>query len=144
MATVKLNNSPMHINCTIGQPYGTTSSGYSCGYHTGVDFPETGTNETNPDLYACCEGEVVYVYDTSQGTTPSLGNQVQIKDDKTGYYFRYCHLLYGSISVQVGDRVTTKTKIGKMGNTGNSTGTHLHLECSTTQSWQCGNFLVPR
>ena len=107
-------------------------------------FQQHGTSENNPDLYSCCTGTVVYVYTQSQGTTPSLGNQVQIRDDRTGYYFRYCHMLYGSITVQVGDRVTTATKIGKMGNTGNSTGTHLHLECSTGQAWQCGTFLSPR
>lgn len=26
---------------------------------------------------------------------------------------------------------------------GNVTGRHLHLECSTTQSWQCSTFLNP-
>lgn len=36
---------------------------YSCGFHTGMDFPQSGTNESNPDLYSCVEdGEVVYVY----------------------------------------------------------------------------------
>lgn len=36
---------------------------YSCGFHTGMDFPQSGTSEQNPDLYSCVEdGEVVYVY----------------------------------------------------------------------------------
>lgn len=69
---------------------------------------------------------------------------MQIKDDKTGLFFRYCHLLYGSINVNVGDKVTKDTIIGKMGNTGNSTGTHLHLEASRTQAWQCSSFVNPR
>ena len=87
--------------------------------------------------------EVVYVYKESQGTTPSLGNQVQILDNRTGLYYRYCHMVYGSISLNVGDRVNLNTKIGKMGNTGNSTGTHLHLEASTSQAWICENFVDP-
>lgn len=115
MATVKTNKSPMHITCTVGYPYGVQDSGYSCGYHTGCDFPETGTSEQNPDLYSVVEdGEVVYVYKESQGTSPALGNQVQIKDNKTGHFYRYCHMLYGSISVNVGDKVNLSTKLGKM------------------------------
>lgn len=52
-------------------------------------------------------------------------------------------MLYGSINLQVGDSVNLNTIIGKMGNTGNSTGTHLHLEASTTQSWSCSTFVDP-
>lgn len=94
MATVKTNRSPMHITCTVGQPYGGASSSYSCGFHTGCDFPESGTGETNPDLYSCVEdGEVVYTYTQSTGHEGnSLGNQVQIKDNKTGNFYRYCHM----------------------------------------------------
>ena len=144
MATVQTYYSPMHINCTIGQPYGNPNPSYSCGFHTGVDFPETGTGETNPDLYSITDdGVVTYVYTQSQGTTPALGNQVQIYDNRTGLYYRYCHMLYGSINVQVGDTVNINTIVGKMGNTGNSTGTHLHLEATTSQAWICENFVDP-
>lgn len=115
MATVKTNKSPLHINCEVGYPYGVEDSSYSCGYHTGTDFPGSGTSEQNPDLYSVVEdGEVVYVYKDSTGTTPALGNQVQIKDNKTGNFYRYCHMLYGSISVNVGDKVNLSTKLGKM------------------------------
>ena len=115
MATVKTNKSPMHITCTVGYPYGVQDSGYSCGYHTGCDFPETGTSEKNPDVYSVVEdGEVVFIYKDSTGRTPALGNQVQIKDNKTGHFYRYCHLLHGSISVNVGEKVNLSTKLAKM------------------------------
>lgn len=105
----------MHDRSTISEIH---QVGYTCGFHTGIDFPESGTLEKNPDLFSCVEdGEVVYTYKESQGTTPSLGNQVQIKDNKTGLYYRYCHMVYGSVVVNVGDKVTTATKLGKMGNT---------------------------
>lgn len=116
MATVKTKYSPMRINCTVGQPYGEADSGYSCGFHTGMDFPASGTSESNPDLYSCVEdGQVVYVYKnvTGNGGSVSLGNQVQILDRKTGIYYRYCHMLYGSISVNVGDNVNLSTKLRK-------------------------------
>ena len=88
--------------------------GYSCGFHTGCDFPQSGTSENNPDLYSVVEdGEVVYTYKESQGTSPALGNQVQILDKKSGYFYRYCHMLYGSISVNVGDKVNLSTKLRK-------------------------------
>ena len=90
--------------------------GYSCGYHTGTDFPQSGTSEQNPDLYSVVEdGTVVYVYKDASGNggSPSLGNQVQIKDNKTGYFYRYCHMLEGSISVNVGDNVNLSTKLRK-------------------------------
>ena len=44
-----------------------------------------------------------------------FGNQVQIKDNRTGLYYRYCHMVYGSINLNVGDRVNINTIIGKMG-----------------------------
>lgn len=114
MAEVTTNKSPLHIDCTVGYPFGVADSGYSCGYHTGTDFPASGTSESNPDLYSVVEnGTVVYIYDQSTGTTPALGNQVQIKDNITGNFYRYCHLLPNSIFVNVGDSVNLNTKIRK-------------------------------
>lgn len=116
MAEVTTNKSPMHIDCTVGQPYGNPSSSYSCGFHTGTDFPASGTAESNPDLYSVVErGEVVYTYTsaTGNGGSPSLGNQVQIKDLDTGNFYRYCHMLENSICVSVGDIVNLSTKLRK-------------------------------
>lgn len=47
------------------------------------------------------------------------------------------------MNVNVGDKVNTNTLLGKMGNTGNSTGTHLHFEASKTQAWDCNEFVDP-
>ena len=52
-------------------------------------------------------------------------------------------MVQGSLQVSVGDIVTLGTAIGRMGATGNVTGRHLHLECSTTQAWKCNTFLNP-
>ena len=55
----------------------------------------------------------------------SYGNYVVIKDSK-GYELRYAHLK--SRSVSAGAAITMGDEIGQAGNTGNSTGSHLHVE----------------
>ena len=52
-------------------------------------------------------------------------------------------MVEGSLQVKVGDKVNLNSPIGRMGATGNVTGRHLHLECSTTQAWQCSTFVNP-
>lgn len=41
---------------------------------------------------------------------------------------KYCHMQRGSVQVQAGQAVTVADIVGKVGNTGVSTGAHLHLE----------------
>ncbi|MDD3284692.1 MAG: peptidoglycan DD-metalloendopeptidase family protein [Patescibacteria group bacterium] len=55
------------------------------------------------------------------------GNYVKI-DHGNGYETLYGHMLFGSVPVNVGDYVHQGQTIGNVGNTGNSTGPHLHFE----------------
>ena len=59
------------------------------------------------------------------GWEKGYGKLIKIKHD-FGYETRYAHL--SKINVSVGQRISQGDRIGKMGNTGRSTGTHLHYE----------------
>ncbi|SDH16282.1 protein of unknown function [Pseudomonas flavescens] len=60
-----------------------------------------------------------------RGNNPS-GNFVRILHDD-GTMGVYLHLMQGSVSVHEGQRIATGTPIARSGNTGNSTGPHLHF-----------------
>jgi len=84
--------------------------------HDGVDI--SGTGEGSP-IYASNNGTVAEVgYYHS-----SMGNYVYINHNN-GYYTVYMHM--SSIVVKKGQVVARGQTIGGMGNTGRSTGTHLH------------------
>lgn len=118
MSTVTINNSPVHSDIIVTYPYGIADSGYTCGWHTGIDFAPYGTTGTNPYLYSVCTGTVKEVNLTPSA---SLGNNVVIQDNVTGNYWRYCHMVTGSVQVNVGDQVNTNSIIGRMGATGKVT-----------------------
>lgn len=140
MAEVTINNSPIHSDSTLTACYGETGP-YWSNFHTGTDFVPYGSTPANPDLYSVCNGIVHSVINTPSA---ALGNQIVIYDTDTGNYWRYCHMREAS-SLSAGDVVTTLTKVGVMGATGNVTGTHLHLEYSRVYWWDntYQNFLNP-
>ena len=62
---------------------------------------------------------------THAGWSSGYGRLVKIKHE-FGIETRYAHM--SAIRVKVGDRVSRGDRIGDMGNSGRSTGTHLHYE----------------
>ncbi|MET1076763.1 MAG: peptidoglycan DD-metalloendopeptidase family protein [Pseudomonas sp.] len=62
---------------------------------------------------------------TGRGNNPS-GNYVRILHDD-GTMGVYLHLMRGSVATQEGQRIEVGGMIGRSGNTGNSTGPHLHF-----------------
>lgn len=85
--------------------------------HKGVDFS---TYRSGDPVIATANGQVVTV-----GYDPSYGNYVIIKH-KHGIYTRYAHLLYATASK--GQFIDQQDVIGYVGNTGVTTGPHLHYE----------------
>ena len=85
-------------------------------FHRGVDIAvPTGTT-----VYAAHDGTV-----TAAAYDSHYGNYVVIEID--GYTTKYAHM--DSISVGAGQTVEKGMVIGTTGNTGSSTGSHLHIEC---------------
>ena len=62
---------------------------------------------------------------SGRGNNPS-GNFVRILHDD-GTMGVYLHLMRGSVAVQEGRRIELGEQLGRSGNTGNSTGPHLHF-----------------
>ena len=86
--------------------------------HNGIDIS---TGRVGDAIVATANGQVVSVnYDPT-----GYGNYIIIRH-RHGYYTRYAHLL--STRVRLGQRVQQGDIIGNIGNTGMSTGPHLHFE----------------
>lgn len=83
--------------------------------HKGIDMVSS-----NRTIKAADAGTVTFA-----GVKSGYGNVVII-DHRNGYETYYGHLK--SISVSTGQKLAEGAKIGVMGNTGRSTGTHLHFE----------------
>ncbi|THD78306.1 MAG: M23 family metallopeptidase [Phenylobacterium sp.] len=85
-------------------------------FHSGLDFPG---NRMSP-VAATGPGVVAFT-----GVRSGYGNTVEV-DHGGGLKTRYGHLAV--IAVHVGEHVTVGQRLGGMGSTGRSTGTHLHYE----------------
>ncbi|MFK4145517.1 M23 family metallopeptidase [Streptomyces sp. NPDC004065] len=96
--------------------------------HSGQDFAvPIGT-----EVVAAHGGTVVKAGPYGGGDGPAYGNAIVIKH-ANGQYSQYAHL--SRIDVKVGQVVATGQHIALSGNTGNSTGPHLHFEIRTTPNY---------
>jgi hypothetical protein len=96
-----------------------TLSGYDWrpGFHNGIDIAGPEGNS----IYATDSGVVVYAGWSEYG----FGNLI-VLDHGNGWQSAYAHLSF--TGVVCGQSVALGTVIGSVGNTGNSTGPHLHFE----------------
>lgn len=96
-------------------------------FHEGLDFPAA----VGTAVYAAADGIV-----TTAVQTPDYGNLLKIEHG-SGLETRYAH--NSRLLVKSGERVMKGQKIALIGNTGRSTGPHLHYEIRLN-----GNPLDPR
>lgn len=127
-------------NGMFASPFGKTPYTITSEFGTRID-PLTGT-ETQHDGYDVCaatgegspifavyDGTILSVHDGSKSET-GYGSYVILRVD-AGEIKEEITVLYGHLSgfvVKAGDKVQTGELIGFEGNTGKSTGSHLHFE----------------
>ncbi|CAL9530256.1 MULTISPECIES: M23 family metallopeptidase [Streptomyces] len=96
--------------------------------HSGQDYAvPSGTQ-----VVAAHGGTVVKAGGNGAGDGPAYGNAVVIKHGN-GTYSQYAHL--SKVNVRIGQVVKTGQEIARSGNTGNSSGPHLHFEIRTTPNY---------
>jgi murein DD-endopeptidase MepM/ murein hydrolase activator NlpD len=114
----------------VTTPYKKAGKMWSKGYHTGVDFAvPVGT-----DIIAVADGKIE---NATWGA--SYGTQLVQKVD--GGWVIYAHL--SKALVKAGDVVKKGQHIGESGNTGNSSGPHLHFEMRDNIRWSAGKDIDP-
>ena len=101
----------------VTSPYGYRRDPFTgkLSWHNGLDL-----RAKNEPAYAMMDGIVEKV-----GYDNRSGNYVTLRHGK--FYISYCHL--SSIIVRKGESVFPGIIVGVTGNTGRSTGSHLHLTC---------------
>ncbi|MYS08477.1 peptidoglycan DD-metalloendopeptidase family protein [Streptomyces sp. SID6041] len=96
--------------------------------HSGQDFAvPVGT-----PVKVAGSGTVVKAGPNGGGDGPAYGNAIVVKH-ANGTYSQYAHL--SKIKVHIGQKVLVGQQIALSGNTGNSSGPHLHFEIRTTPNY---------
>ena len=92
--------------------------------HDGIDF----VNKVGTPIRSVAEGKIIY-----RGWMRGYGNVVEVRH-KNGYLTLYGHLK-GFSDIRLGQYISQGKIIGYMGNTGMSTGPHLHFGVMRYRKW---------
>ncbi len=105
-------------NKYITSPFGprTDPINGKASFHSGLDI----RGATGEPVYCAKDGTVINI-----GVSRIYGNYVEVKHSNN-MITKYAHL--STVDVKKGDKVTQGQVIAKIGNTGRSTGPHLHFE----------------
>lgn len=95
-------------------------------FHTGVDMAAA----LGTPIHAVADGVVAYVGPGKEGRSSMLVIVEHTIDEKV-YYTWYNHMFASGLYVTAGQQVSAGEVIAGVGNNGNSTGPHLHLEVHT-------------
>lgn len=107
-----------YVTCDYGVP-----GSWAAGFHTGVDYRAA----VGTPIFSTRKGRVVYVGHEGWGTAYGLHVVVHSKGP-LGAQVQHLYAHLSSTRKNVGDRVYTGEQVGLSGNSGNTTGPHLHYE----------------
>ena len=118
----------------VSFPYGAKYK--TGGIHKGIDYKAT----IGTPVIAAVPGVVVHAgkHIYKKGWGWAFGLHVIIDNDRfpdgsAGLWAGYCHL--NGVNVAVGQRVRQGQIVGVSGNTGRSTGPHLHFQILASRTW---------
>jgi murein DD-endopeptidase MepM/ murein hydrolase activator NlpD len=114
----------------ISQEWGNSNIRYAAGRHKGKDFAA----KTGTAVRSVAGGTVKRTgFDKAYGNYMAVGH----KDGSTSFY---AHL--SAINAKAGTKVKSGQRIGAVGSTGRSTGSHLHIEIRKSDKY--GGDINPR
>ena len=109
-------------------------------YGDGFGAPRAGHSHQGVDIFAACGSPLVAAHSgvvKAKAYQGSAGNYVVIDAAGIKQDYAYMHLKKPA-SVAKGQQVTTGQEVGRVGQTGNASGCHLHFEIWVGAGWYTG------
>lgn len=135
---------PLRNRTKLNSKYGWRMLNGKKDFHNGVDLAVSGRdsrgNVIDTDVVACADGEIIACGNGKGASNGGMGNYVFLRFNLGGkpYIAVYMHLANKEWATKKG-KIKVGTKLGIIGNTGESYGAHLHFELCAGSSRVKGN-----